>query len=368
MQRSSLDPENRHKCCVFSCGRYTEPSHHHNTTAHTITDWQDDPRPLLTVDDEIHDFEVHREGAYAKGRTWVSLPNRKTTLRARQRRSASWWEQCIHAENEEDSTRHNHHDKAAESDDQMRAQTKSTPASPIGYRPTPPPLRRARASFGNPPPMTSETASHPGPLFGSNILHRRHTSEPVTSLPTEVGPHYTYFLAPPKSTAEQRSQNVHVPHPSVPALSVSPPEGSFVRHWARATKEGESIPAEAPSSSVRLSVRREAFIPAAILGAGPDALAFDPRPPLKLEREVHDFECHKQGSHAAGHTFRGLRAEFRQLASRQSSIIGGKHGSKSASRSGSAQSSAASTPRYHASDDSRAHHLAEPSRTANLPQ
>ncbi len=38
---------------------------------------------------------------------------------------------------------------------------------------------------------------------------------------------------------------------------------------------------------------------------GPDALAYDPRPALPLEREVHDFEVHRQGRHAAGHTFTG---------------------------------------------------------------
>jgi hypothetical protein len=35
----------------------------------------------------------------------------------------------------------------------------------------------------------------------------------------------------------------------------------------------------------------------------------DPRPLLPLEREVHDFEVHRQGAHAAGHTRPGAKPE-----------------------------------------------------------
>ncbi len=69
---------------------FTTPHRYHNTTAH-VADVAHDPRPLLPVDNEVHgmakfvllffhydfsrllivqsDFEVHREGAYAKGHT-----------------------------------------------------------------------------------------------------------------------------------------------------------------------------------------------------------------------------------------------------------------------------------------------------------
>jgi hypothetical protein len=205
----------RHRCCVLTCGRYTEPPDHHNTTSHMIRNWQNDPRPFLKLDYEVHDFEgkvamtvslidihsalVHREGAYAKGRTWVSLPNRKTAVRARQRSSSHWWKQCLYPEEEED--------------------THPETPRPTLIAPSVK-LQQARQSFARP---HNNGDSH----------HHHHRSRSESEV---ISPHYTYFLAPPASS------EFHIPNPSVPAQSIAQPLGSFVHQWGEpSSKAGKKV-------------------------------------------------------------------------------------------------------------------------------
>ncbi len=152
---------------MLRCGKFARPAHHHNTTAHAVAEPLLDPRPPLSLDDEIHDFEgilffahdliilsvsspffffffftyyilfclhlliitkckslyiyiyisVHREGAYAKGRTFVHMTEQQSKYNMMRTHtpaapSARWWQQCMSIEREEQREREREREKA----------------------------------------------------------------------------------------------------------------------------------------------------------------------------------------------------------------------------------------------------------------
>jgi len=169
---------------------FTTPARHHNTTAH-VADVAHDPRPLLKVDNEVHDFEVHREGAYAKGHTRPHAGVHKHSDANRAVAGA-------------------HDGQAVTNSADARLGPTVAPAGPGLYGPT---------GYGAP-----------------------------------IGP------------GAERGARTHV--------------------------------------------HREGLVGTSIVGSTPGAtIVNDPRPALPLEREVHDFEVHRQGAHAAGHTRPGAKPE-----------------------------------------------------------
>lgn len=205
------------------------PAHHHNTTAH-VADVSHDPRPLLKVDNEVHDFEVHREGSYAKGHTF---PTKKHA--------------GIHETSRDTVPGHN-----------------------------------------------QISSGRTGVFAGTNLAAGAPPSAaPVTSpwaVPVGVVPQTGLNANPlPSSTPQSNLAAAGVPlSPVAPADVIG----------------AKSIP------GARVPVYREGLVGSQVTEVAPGSVQVsDPRPVLPLEREIHDYEVHREGRHAAGHTRPGAKPE-----------------------------------------------------------